>query len=46
VQKVAAGSVQKDLNHSAFKTIEFKYPKNKEEQKVCMPRIVLHIFHS
>lgn len=33
VQKVAAGSVQKDLNHSAFKTIEFKYPKNKEEQK-------------
>lgn len=33
VQKVAAGSVQKDLNHGAFKTIEFKYPKNKEEQK-------------
>lgn len=33
VQKVAAGSVQKDLNHSAFKTIEFKYPKSKDEQK-------------
>lgn len=33
VQKVAAGSVQKDLNHGAFKTIEFKYPKNKDEQK-------------
>ena len=33
VQKVAAGSVQKDLNHGAFKTIEFKYPKDKEEQK-------------
>ena len=33
VQKVAAGSVQKDLNHSAFKTIEFKYPKNKGEQQ-------------
>lgn len=33
VQKVAAGSVQKDLNHSAFKTIEFKYPKNIDEQK-------------
>lgn len=33
VQKVAAGSVQKDLNHSAFKTIEFNYPENKEEQK-------------
>lgn len=33
VQKVASGSVQKDLNHGAFKTIEFKYPKNKEEQK-------------
>ncbi len=32
VQKVAAGSVQKDLNHGAFKTIEFKYPKNIEEQ--------------
>ena len=33
VQKVAAGSVQKDLNHGAFKTIEFKYPKDFEEQK-------------
>ncbi len=33
VQKVAAGSVQKDLNHGAFKTIEFKYPKVIEEQK-------------
>ena len=33
VQKVAAGSVQKDLNHGAFKTIEFKYPKDIEEQK-------------
>ncbi|WP_051209817.1 restriction endonuclease subunit S [Gelidibacter mesophilus] len=33
VQKVAAGSVQKDLNHSAFKTIEFKYPINLKEQK-------------
>ena len=33
VQKVAAGSVQKDLNHSAFKTIEFKYPKDIDEQK-------------
>mgnify|MGYP003634200750 CR=1 FL=1 len=33
VQKVAAGSVQKDLNHGAFKTIEFIYPKNIEEQK-------------
>lgn len=33
VQKVAAGSVQKDLNHSAFKTIEFKYPTDIKEQK-------------
>lgn len=33
VQKVASGSVQKDLNHSAFKTIEFKFPKNIDEQK-------------
>ncbi|MDD3721268.1 MAG: restriction endonuclease subunit S [Lutibacter sp.] len=33
VQKVAAGSVQKDLNHSAFKTILFKYPENIDEQK-------------
>ena len=33
VQKVAAGSVQMDLNHSAFKTIEIKYPTNIDEQK-------------
>ena len=33
VQKVAGGSVQKDLNHSAFKTIEFKYPEDLKEQK-------------
>jgi len=33
VQKVAAGSVQMDLNHSAFKTIEIKYPINIDEQK-------------
>ena len=33
VQKVASGSVQMDLNHSAFKTIEIKYPTNIDEQK-------------
>lgn len=33
VQKVAGGSVQKDLNHSAFKTIEIKYPKDINEQQ-------------
>jgi type I restriction enzyme S subunit len=33
VQKVAAGSAQPDLNHGAFKTIEFNYPINIQEQK-------------
>lgn len=32
---IASGSVQKDLNHSAFKSIEFSYPSPAAQNRIC-----------